>query len=284
MLLRKDESSESANTDRVVECGGQEQFGRIGVRICHRTSKIRSMNGIDLLVRVGFAVLLGVGIGIERQWRSRLTGLQTMALVSMGAALFVILGAYSFHPNSNPAQVAGSIATGIGFLGGGVIVKQGMSVTGLNTAATLWATGAIGALAGAWMWREALTGAGIVILANGLLHPLGRRMDRVRFEPLREELPADYRIEVVCRTEAVDRVRAQVIDVLGETGFQLKSIGAVPTNTPEQTDVKAELGTDQRDDGQLENAVRMLGVEPGVYSAAWSLQSETAASWLKGFD
>jgi MgtC family len=103
------------------------------------------MNGIDLLVRVGLAVLLGVGIGIERQWRSRLTGLQTMALVSMGASLFVVLGAYSFHPNSNPAQVAGSIATGIGFLGGGVIMKQGVSVTGLNTAATLWATGAIGA-------------------------------------------------------------------------------------------------------------------------------------------
>jgi putative Mg2+ transporter-C (MgtC) family protein len=208
MLLRKDESSESANTDQMSwSVAGKNNFGRTGVRICHRTFKIRSMNGIDLLVRVGFAVLLGVGIGIERQWRSRLTGLQTMALVSMGAALFVILGAYSFHPNSNPAQVAGSIATGIGFLGGGVIVKQGMSVTGLNTAATLWATGAVGALAGAWMWREALTGAGIVILANGFLHPLGRRMDRVRFEPLREELPADYRIEVVCRTEAVDRVR-----------------------------------------------------------------------------
>ncbi|HZA11910.1 MgtC/SapB family protein [Mycobacterium sp.] len=242
------------------------------------------MSGIDLLVRVGFAVLLGVGIGIERQWRSRLTGLQTMALVSMGAALFVVLGAYTFHPNSNPAQVAGSIATGIGFLGGGVIMKQGMSVTGLNTAATLWATGAIGALAGAWMWREALTGAGIVILANGVLHPLGRRMDRLRFEPLREELPAAYRIEVVCHTEAVDRVRAQVTDVIAETGFQLKSIGAVPINTPGQTAVQAELGTDQRDDSQLENAVRMLGGEPGVYSAAWSLQSETPASWLKGFD
>jgi putative Mg2+ transporter-C (MgtC) family protein len=242
------------------------------------------MYGIDLLVRVGLAVLLGVAIGIERQWRSRLTGLQTMALVSMGAALFVVLGAYSFHPNSNPAQVAGSIATGIGFLGGGVIVKQGMSVTGLNTAATLWATGAIGALAGAWMWREAVTGACIVIVVNGFLHPLGKRMDRVRFEPLREEQPADHRIEVVCRTEAVDRVRARVIDVLGETGLQLRSIGAVPTSAPEQTGVQAELGTDQRDDSQLENAVRILGGEPGVRSAAWSLQSETAASSLKGFD
>jgi putative Mg2+ transporter-C (MgtC) family protein len=242
------------------------------------------MIGVDLLVRVGYAVLLGVAIGIERQWRSRLTGLQTMALVSMGAALFVILGAYSFHPNSNPGQVAGSIATGIGFLGGGVIVKQGMTVTGLNTAATLWATGAIGALAGAWMWREALTGAGIVVAANAFLHPLGRRMDRVRFEPLREELPADYKIEVVCSAEAVDRVRARVIDLLGEAGFQLKSIGAVPNSTPEQTDVRAEWGAEQRDDSQLENAVRVLGTEPGVCSAAWSLQSDTAASWLKGFD
>jgi putative Mg2+ transporter-C (MgtC) family protein len=207
-----------------------------------------------------------------------------MALVSMGAALFVILGAYSFHPNSNPAQVSGSIATGIGFLGGGVIVKQGMTVTGLNTAATLWATGAIGALAGAWMWREALTGAGIVIVANGLLHPLGRRMDRVRFEPLRDNQPADYRIEVVCRTEAVDRVRERVLDVLGDTGFQLKSVGAAPADVPERTDVQAELGTDAQDDSQLENAVRMLSGEPGVYSAAWSLQSETAASGLRGFD
>ena len=239
---------------------------------------------IDLLVRVGLAVLLGVAIGIERQWRSRLTGLHAMALVSMGAALFVVLGAYSFHPTPNPAAIAGNIVTGIGFLGGGVIMKQGLSVTGLNTAATLWATGAIGALAGAWMWREAITGTTIVIAANLFLHPLGRRMDRIRFEPLREPLPADYRIEVLCRAEAVDRLRARVIDVLGDTGFQLKSIGAVPTNTPEQTDVHAELGTDQRDDSQLENAVRMLGGEPGVYSAAWSLQRETVPSWVKGLD
>ena len=106
----------------------------------------------------------------------------------------------------------------------------------------------------------------------------------MRFDSLREELPADYRIDVVCRAEAVDRVRALVLDVLGETGFQLKSIGAVPTDTPEQTAVHAELGTDQRDDSPLENAVRMLGGEPGVYSAAWSLQSETVANSLKGLD
>ena len=108
----------------------------------------------------GLATLLGVAIGIERQWRARMAGLQTMALVSMGAALFVILGAYTFNGEQDPTRVAAQIVTGIGFLGAGVIMKQGSSVTGLNTAATLWATAAVGSLAGAWMWREAVVGAG----------------------------------------------------------------------------------------------------------------------------
>jgi uncharacterized membrane protein YhiD involved in acid resistance len=138
--------------------------------------------GLDLLVRVGLATVLGVAIGIERQWRSRMAGLQTMALVSMGAALFLILGAYTFHRDVDPTRVAAQIVSGIGFLGAGVIMKQGLSVTGLNTAATLWATAAVGALAGAWMWREAIAGAAIIIAGNVFLHPLAARIDRLHFE------------------------------------------------------------------------------------------------------
>jgi putative Mg2+ transporter-C (MgtC) family protein len=127
------------------------------------------MLGIDLLVRVGVALVLGLVIG-ERQWRSRMAGMQTMALVSMGAALFVILGAYAFEGRGNPTQVAAQVVTGIGFLGAGVIMKQGLSVTGLNTAA------AVGSLAGAWMWREAFAGAAAIVVANLLLYPLAARM------------------------------------------------------------------------------------------------------------
>src|SRR5215211_705357 len=120
-----------------------------------------------------------IAIGIERQWRSRMAGLQTMALVSMGAALFLILGAYTFHKDADPTRVAAQIVSGIGFLGAGVIMKQGLSVTRLNTAATLWAPAAVGALAGAWMWREAIADAAIIIVANWFLQPLANRMDRV---------------------------------------------------------------------------------------------------------
>ncbi len=137
-----------------------------------------SQPGLELLVRVGLAALLGVAIGLERQWRSRMAGLQTMALVSMGSALFTIMGAYSFPEQGDRNRVAAQIVTGIGFLGAGVIIKTGMTVFGLNTAATLWATAAVGALCGVWMWREAVVGAVVVLASNGFLYPLAKWIDR----------------------------------------------------------------------------------------------------------
>ena len=145
--------------------------------------------GMDLLLRVGLATVLGVAIGLERQWRSRMAGLQTMALVSMGSALFTIMGAYSFPEQGDRNRVAAQIVTGIGFLGAGVIIQTGMTVFGLNTAATLWATAAVGALCGLWMWREAVVGAVVILATNGFLYPLARWIDRRPQKPGRDRPP-----------------------------------------------------------------------------------------------
>ena len=139
--------------------------------------------GLELLVRVGLATMLGIAIGMERQFRSRMAGLQTMALVSMGSALFTIMGAYDFPTQGDRNRVAAGIVTGIGFLGAGVIIKEGMTVIGLNTAATLWATAAVGALCGVWMWREAIVGAMLVVAGNGLLYPLSKWIDNRPLKP-----------------------------------------------------------------------------------------------------
>lgn len=98
------------------------------------------------------------------------------------------MGAYGFQgPDADPTRVAAQIVSGIGFLGAGVIMKQGASVTGLNTAATLWATAAVGALAGGGMYWVAVFGAGAIMLANTLLRPLGRMMDHQPARTGREE-------------------------------------------------------------------------------------------------
>jgi putative Mg2+ transporter-C (MgtC) family protein len=231
------------------------------------------MIAVDMFVRVGLATLLGVAIGVERQWRARMAGLQTMALVSMGAALFLILGAYSFHGVGDPTRVAAQIVSGIGFLGAGVIMKQGSSVTGLNTAATLWAAAAVGALAGAWMWREAITGAVIIIATNGFLFPLASKMDTAHLWGSRENPAADYLVEVVCGADAEVEVRAVVVSAASRPGFQLNSLRSSATSSAGEIEVRAELSTTTRDDAEIEMALGALNMDARVTSFRWSAES-----------
>jgi putative Mg2+ transporter-C (MgtC) family protein len=231
---------------------------------------------VDLLVRVGLATVLGVAIGFERQWRSRMAGLQTMALVSMGSSLFLILSAYSFNQEVNRLAVAAQIVSGIGFLGAGVIMKHDLAVTGLNTAATLWSTAAVGALAGAWMWREAIAGAAIVVAANWFLQPLANRIDRRR-HPVgagREPSAAQYVVEVACDREVEPEVKAVVAQIMSPTQFQLRSVAVNHTQAHGQVELQAEFATAAQDDRVAEEAIRTLIQRPGVTSARWRLADE----------
>jgi putative Mg2+ transporter-C (MgtC) family protein len=238
------------------------------------------MLAVDLLTRVGLATVLGVAIGFERQWRSRMAGLQTMALVSMGSALFLILSAYSFDQTGDRLRVAAQIVSGVGFLGAGVIMKQGLSVTGLNTAATLWATAAVGALAGAWMWREALAGTAIVVAGNWFLQPLGARMDRAHSKR-RDATPAEYVLEVVCQRGVEEGVRVLVSEALPPPAFQLRAIHLDRAQGPDAVRLQAEFLTAARDDDSAVDAVRALSQRPGVTSVRWSIAHEGAADWSR---
>src|SRR5580658_28648 len=95
------------------------------------------------------ALVLGAVIGVERQWRQRMAGLRTNALVSLGAALFVLFGLLmSRNPGIAPTRIAAYVVSGVGFLGAGVILRDGVNVRGMNTAATIWCSSAVGVLAG----------------------------------------------------------------------------------------------------------------------------------------
>ncbi|KAA0085536.1 MgtC/SapB family protein [Mycolicibacterium sp. P9-64] len=239
------------------------------------------MLAVELLTRVGLATVLGLAIGFERQWRSRMAGLQTMALVSMGSALFLILSAYSFDQSGDRLRVAAQIVSGIGFLGAGVIMKQGLSVTGLNTAATLWATAAVGALAGAWMWREAIAGAAIVVAANWFLQPLASRMDRAHKDGVRDVAPADYVIEVECGRQVEAEIKSLIARAMPRPAFQLRAVRTRPAHAAEQVELQAEFETAARHDDDAEDAVLALSQQPGVTSVRWSIAHEQEADWSK---
>jgi putative Mg2+ transporter-C (MgtC) family protein len=127
-------------------------------------------------IRLGLALILGASIGAERQWRQRMAGLRTNALVAAGAGMFVMLTALTTRPSDDSFRIAGQVVSGIGFLGAGVILRNGLNISGLNTAATLWCSAAIGTLAGYGMYGSAATGAIAVLAANVGLRPIGKAL------------------------------------------------------------------------------------------------------------
>ena len=232
-----------------------------------------------MLLRVVTGVGLGTLIGVERQYRSRRAGLRTNALVAVGSTLFVLLSAHGFggvEGTPDPTRVAAQIVSGIGFLGGGVILRDGFSVRGLNTAATLWCTAAVGALAGAGLYSTAIVGTAAVVLVNILLRVLGRQIDRFPYaeQNENEERAVVYEVVATVKPKAAVRVRAQLLQALGRSDFQLIAMTSVDTDHEGLVEVRAEFSAEHREDRQLELVTGPLSLEPAVGSVRWGVRPE----------
>jgi putative Mg2+ transporter-C (MgtC) family protein len=176
-------------------------------------STIPSLGWDDNLARLTLAAVLGGAIGFERELRDREAGLRTHLLVCLGSALFTIVSAYGFRDfltggdqviRADPTRIAAQIVTGIGFLGAGAIIRQGLTVRGLTTAATLWVSAAIGIACGAGYYSGAVIGTVVTLIA---LWPLRIAAYQV-FERLR---PEERSIVVDLRQ---DTNASQLLDVL----------------------------------------------------------------------
>lgn len=227
------------------------------------------METLDLALRIFAGLTLGAAIGFERQIRSRTAGLRTNALVSLGAALFVIMGAFSFEgPGADPTRVAAQVVSGIGFLGAGVIMRQGVSISGLNTAATLWASAAVGALAGGGMILVAVGGTAAVMLSNLLLRPLGRLLDRRGRGVTREPAMTEYVFVVRSLADAEVTIRSRVVTALQRPEFTVHSLEANDLTTGE-VELTARLTALERSDAAFEAAIADVVPVPEVTSVRW---------------
>ncbi|MES2380078.1 MAG: MgtC/SapB family protein [Bacteroidota bacterium] len=164
-------------------------------------------------LRLLLALLLGAAIGLERQWRHKMAGVKTNALVSLGSALFILLGA-KIMDSSSEARIAAQIITGIGFLGAGAIMKEGFSVSGLNTAATIWCSGAVGCLAGLGFWYEAGIGTLFVILSHLVLRPVEARIEK---RSQGNQSGGRHRLLIKCSLAVKDVVRVNLFKIIEKT-------------------------------------------------------------------
>ncbi|MBB0243684.1 MgtC/SapB family protein [Streptomyces alkaliphilus] len=228
---------------------------------------------LEFTLRLAAAFGLGALVGVERQWRARMAGLRTNALVATGSALFVLL-AVNTPGEVSPTRIAAQVVSGIGFLGAGVIMRDGINIRGINTAATIWCAAAIGVLAGSGLYLGALLGALAVVAANLLLRPIARRIESAPVGNGSETL-IPYRLRITCREDQEAHVRALLLQSLSGGGFALRSLESQDVDHTGRVHVLAEMTTRGRSDDQLEQAVNRLSLEPGVTAVRWEALDES---------
>jgi putative Mg2+ transporter-C (MgtC) family protein len=224
---------------------------------------------LDTLVSLTTAFVLGTLIGAERQYRQRTAGLRTNVLVAVGAAAFVDL-AMHLADADGAVRVISYVVSGIGFLGAGVIMKQGMDVRGLNTAATLWASAAVGCCAGADEVAQAAALTVFVIAGNTLLRPLVNAINRIPLDEKTSE--ATYYFKVAVTTEALPALRDLMVEKLEAASYPVADVDVVEIGD-DIPEIVATLVATAVDPNELNAVAVDLQGQAGVRHATWEVST-----------
>jgi putative Mg2+ transporter-C (MgtC) family protein len=224
-----------------------------------------SLTLADFALRLAVGVGCGSLIGLERQWRARMAGLRTNALVATGATLFVLYAATT--ADTSPTRVASYVVSGVGFLGGGVILREGFNVRGLNTAATLWCSAAVGVLAASGNLLFAGIATAAVVAIHLLGRPLGHLIDRDDIVEADED-DQQYQLQLICRPKSEKLARAQIVHSTRGNDFILRGIHTGRAGD-DNVALTAYLLSDGHAPTRLEHLVGELSLQPGVQAVHW---------------
>jgi putative Mg2+ transporter-C (MgtC) family protein len=217
--------------------------------------------------RLNVALLLGSVIGFERQWHQKMAGLRTNALVALGSCGFVVFS--SMVGEGDPTRVAAQVVTGIGFLGAGIILREGINVHGLNTAATLWCSAMVGTFAGGGFWIPSMVAAAFVVGTNLVLRPLVRRVNRRIV--LSNDLETYYTVTLTCKSIEEAHLRSLLLHALSQAGLGLRRIDSEDIADTAKVVITAQAVAPKRNDAALEQIVGRLSLEPHISAATWQV-------------
>ena len=224
---------------------------------------------LPFALRLLSALLLGALVGLERQWRQRMAGTRTNALVAAGAAAFVMCGLLLDNDSSARGRIVSYVVSGVGFLGAGVIFKDGANVRGLNTAATIWCSAAIGALSGLGAQKLALILAAAVLATNMVLRPLAYRIHPA----LPEAIPIEtlYEVKLLCKIPVAAHIRTLLLSTISHLPVTLQSIHGDQDDANNQAQITAGMRTVGRNNEAIEQVVMRLSIEEEVSNISWSI-------------
>ncbi len=224
----------------------------------------------ETLLALASAFGLGTLIGLERQWRQRSAGMRTTVLVAVGSAAFADLG-HRLLAADGATRLIAYVISGIGFLGAGVILKDGANIRGLNTAATLWCAAAVGAFCGSGLAGEAAMLCVFVLLANTALRPLVDLVNRRPLEGMGTE--AHYRVHAICDIDAVPDVRDLMTVLLEDAHYPVRGIETL-SEADQRVELAASLVPTSAKAADLDGVVTALERSAKVRSATWTVSAE----------
>jgi putative Mg2+ transporter-C (MgtC) family protein len=206
---------------------------------------------LDLVLRLAVGLVLGAAIGLERELQRQPAGFRTHSLVSLGAALFTVVSAYGFSGDLvDPTRIAAQIVSGIGFLGAGAILKDGIVIRGLTTAASLWATSAVGMAAGAGEYVIAAVATGTILVSLWPINALAERLHGTAVPEVQLRLSMDH------------------LDALGRVSSVLVShrleIGQISTQRLGKSSYRADVAVRGRTPSVIASAIEAIDRIEGV--------------------
>lgn len=214
---------------------------------------------IDFIIRIIVCFLLSIAIGIERQYRHKLVGLRTNVLVSLGAFMFNWVTFASL--DSDSTRIAAQVVSGIGFLGAGIIMKDGNKVKGLNTAATLWCVAAIGVMTSFGLLIEASIGTIMVLASNIIL----RFISIAIMNKVKNNQRETCILNVNCNKENEDYVRGVLLRFIENNTLNLLSLNKVVKH--ETVDLKLTIITSRI--SLVETFINKMAKEISINAISW---------------
>ncbi len=218
------------------------------------------MGYTEFLGRIAVCFILGIIIGIERQYRRRIAGIRTITLVALGSFLFVSVSKLTVA--NDITRVAAQVVSGIGFLGAGVILRDGKNIRGLNTAATLWCSAAIGTLTALGLLVEAVIGVFFILFSNVVLRFFSKLI-MLKVNPVAKH----YALTITCKADKEMPVKNLLIQKLKSTNGSIKNFNTKKEDGAIKIEASVELINADSDD--MDSIVNRLCIEQGVTSAEY---------------
>ena len=216
------------------------------------------MEYTDFLFRILIALFLSFVVGLERQWRRRAIGLRTNVLVCLGAFLFASMPV--MLDRMDDMKVPAQIISGIGFLGAGVIIKDGANIRCLNTAATLWCNAAIGVLCATGLLTEAITGTVFILVANIVLRYITKKL----LDMHEKQNNKSYILTIVLSKEKEMILRTMLIQTMSETDIKLNSMETNEKGN-DNVEIVIDISLEEKTEEDIEHVITRFTMEPGVY-------------------